>query len=147
MGHMLRFAHAADIHLEAASTIFCTLGRSIPPTFFAGLLPAQAVEREGLFDVVFHPVPQLRASALPLVQPYRQVAPSFLQTPPIVGSAQLRAAVTVSFARKMVNGIPQEMHAAALPRGFRQEIKDRLSQPRVVVADNELAPHPPDPAV
>jgi len=122
------------------------MGRSIPPTFFAGLLPAQAVEREGLFDVVFHPVPQLRVFALPLVQPYRQVAPSFLQTPPIVDSAQLGAAVTVSFARKMVNGIPQEMHAAALPRGFRQEIKDRLSQPRVVVADNELSP-PPDPAV
>ena len=42
------------------------------------------------------------------------VAPGFLQIPPIRDPAQIRAAVA-PFARKMVDGIAQEMYVAELP--------------------------------
>ncbi len=75
-----------------------------------------------------------------------EVAPRFLQVAPIIQPAQFGHAILIVLARQTIHGIVREMHVAALPRGFSQELKDRQFQRRMVFADDELAP-PPDPAV
>lgn len=58
--------------------------------------------------------------------------------PPGVDPAQFLQTIVIGLPRKVVQGIPQEMHIAALPSGFGQDLKDRLLQPGVVVGHDEF---------
>ena len=57
------------------------------------MLQRQPVGSKRLFDVIRHPVAQLRILAVPFAHPCRQIAAGLPQDPPVVEPAQLRAAV------------------------------------------------------
>src|SRR5262245_60514955 len=54
--------------------------------------------------------------------------------------AQFLQAVVVALSGEMINGVPQELHVAALPGSAGQAFRDRLSQRLVVIRDHELDP-------
>src|ERR1700756_1032813 len=54
--------------------------------------------------------------------------------------AQLLQAVVVDLAWDIVEGVPEEVDVTALPDRLRQDLADRLLQPRMVVGDHELHP-------
>ena len=100
----------------------------------------QPVERQRLADAPLDPVDQLRVLALPFADPGRQIPLGLLEVPPVVDPAQLLQTVVVRLARQVVQGVAQEVHVAALPGRFRQNLADRPLQTRVVVGHDELDP-------
>ena len=69
------------------------------------VLAGQAVEGEGLLDIVFNPADELFVAAAPFGDPSREIAAGFLDRASIVESAQLLQAVAVGLARQMVESI------------------------------------------
>ncbi len=108
------------------------------------VLARQAVEGQRFADVGFDPVGELGVARRPAREPRLEVLLRFFEIAPVVEPAQLLAAIVVGFARQIVEDIAEEVHVAALPHGFGQQLAHGALQARVIVGDDKLhAVEPP----
>ena len=56
----------------------------------------------------------------------------------VVEPAQLLQTVVAVLARQMIERIPEEVHIAALPGGFRDHLADRCDQAGVIVGHDQF---------
>ena len=103
------------------------------------VLARQAVEGEGLLDVLLDPGDEAGVARAPFGEPGGEIA----RGPPrpiaaVVEPAQLLQAVVVGLARQVVEGVPEEVDVAALEGGLGQDLADGGPQAGVIVGDDEL---------
>lgn len=57
---------------------------------------------------------------------------------PVVEPAQFLQAIVAMLSRQVIERVPEEMHVAALPGRFRDDLADRRDQAGMVVGDDQL---------
>ena len=102
------------------------------------MLARQAVEGEGFFDCFLDPVDELLIPVFPFGDPCGQVSAGLLDVSPVIEPAQLLQAVVVGLARKMVQGVSEEVHVASLHGRLREDLADGRAKAGVIVGDDEL---------
>src|SRR5262249_31194509 len=100
----------------------------------------QAIVGQRFLDVLLNPSDKIAVAALPLLNPCLDVGLGLFELAAVVKPAQFLQAVVVALSGEMIDGIPQEVHVAALPGSAGQAFRDRLFQPLVVIRDHELDP-------
>jgi hypothetical protein len=98
----------------------------------------QPMVSQRLLDVVLDPSDELGVAGLPLLNPRLDVGLRHFEPAAIVKPSQFLQAIVVALSREMIDGIPQEVHVAALPGSTRQAFRNRLFQPFVVIRDHKL---------
>src|SRR5882762_5908962 len=107
------------------------------------VLTRQAVKRQRLVDVLFDPAGELRILRRPLGEPSGQIAARLGEIAAIVKPTQLLQAIIVDPARHVIEGVPQEMHVAALIGRLRQSLAQGGSETRWSSATTNSTPWRP----
>jgi hypothetical protein len=100
----------------------------------------QAIEGEGLKDVLLHPVAEAGIDALPTGDPGGKVLLGLGQVAPVIKPPKLLQTVVVCLAGHVVKGVSEEVHIAPLPGRLRENLHDASAQSLMIVRNHELHP-------
>src|SRR5271163_3840753 len=102
------------------------------------VLAWEAIEAQRLFKILFNPGGEPWIFARPSRQPGGQIVERFGQIAAGIEPAQLLQTIVINFARRVVQGITQEMDITTLPDGLGQDFANGRLKPRMIVGDDQF---------